>query len=443
MQLPSTLARLRPRSANVVPRNHRSNFLHLYGDIGWFGVLSGSAIAFISVYLVRIGASAFQIGLANAGPAIIALALSLPSGLWLQHRRLDRAVFRSSVLFRLFYLLWIPIPLLFSDQVQVSLYVLIIFLMSIPGTLLTVGFNAFFAEVVPQEWRGHVVGVRNAVLALTFMATSLICGVLLETLPYPAGYQAVFAIGFVGAAMSSLHLKLIRLQPASDRPAGDGRSIGDPAQPGRNRTSGDDSRPGIGLRYLTRPRRWRLPSADLLRGSFGVVLAVLFAFHLAQYLPIPLYPIYWVDKLNLSDQAISTGNALFYGAMFLASTQLAKLSRRFGNHLVFVGGAVLLSGYPAVTALAQGMTLYLVASVLGGVGSAFAGGALGNYLLEKVPVERRSMSLGWYVLILNAAILLASLGGPLIAQFTGLGLALFLCAAGRALTSLIVWKWGK
>jgi MFS family permease len=129
--------------------------------------------------------------------------------------------------------------------------------------------------------------------------------------------------------------------------------------------------------------------------------------------------------------------------MFIASTQLALLTRRFGNHLVFVGGAILLSGYPAVTALAQDMTLFLAASVLGGVASAFAMGALGNYLLDKVPAERRSMSLGWYVLILNAAILLASLGGPLLAQFTGLGLALFLSAGGRALSSLILWRWGK
>jgi hypothetical protein len=77
------------------------------------------------------------------------------------------------------------------------------------------------------------------------------------------------------------------------------------------------------------------------------------------------------------------------------------------------------------------------------VGSAFAGGALGNYLLDKVPDQRRSMSLGWYVLILNAAILIASLGGPLLAQYTGLGLALFLSAGGRALSSFVVWRWGK
>jgi hypothetical protein len=47
---------------NDIPKEYRSNFLHFYLDIGWFGVLSGSAVNFINVYATRLGATGFQIG---------------------------------------------------------------------------------------------------------------------------------------------------------------------------------------------------------------------------------------------------------------------------------------------------------------------------------------------------------------------------------------------
>ncbi|NTW12734.1 MAG: hypothetical protein HGA30_05425, partial [Anaerolineales bacterium] len=47
----------------AVPPEYRPNFLHLYLDIGWYGVLSGSAINFLNIYAARIGATGFQIGL--------------------------------------------------------------------------------------------------------------------------------------------------------------------------------------------------------------------------------------------------------------------------------------------------------------------------------------------------------------------------------------------
>ena len=46
-----------------IPLEYRSHFTHLYFDIGWFGVLSGSAINFLNVYAARLGASGFQIGM--------------------------------------------------------------------------------------------------------------------------------------------------------------------------------------------------------------------------------------------------------------------------------------------------------------------------------------------------------------------------------------------
>ena len=68
----------------AVPELYRANFLHLYLDIGWYGVLSGSAINFLNIYATRIGATGLQIGLLGAMPAAVNLVLAIPAGRWLQ-----------------------------------------------------------------------------------------------------------------------------------------------------------------------------------------------------------------------------------------------------------------------------------------------------------------------------------------------------------------------
>lgn len=426
---------------DAVPEQHRANFLHLYLDIAWFGILNASTLSFISVYIVRIGATEFQVGLMSAIPAILAIGLSIPAGWWLRNRPVDRATFWTSVLFRMFYIVWVPLPLLFSDPTQVWFVLGITFLMSIPGTALAVGFNALFADTVPPEWRGQVAGIRNALLAVTFIVTSLICGVLLDRVPFPLNYQIVFTLGFLGGAMSSYHLHKIRL--TGEKPRRVGRTLGDLAMPGLGRVIGDAIRPGVGLRFLTRLRSLRPPRFNTLRGPFGGVLLMMFMFHLTQYLAIPLFPIYLVDHLGLSDQVLSLGNALFYGSVFIGSTQLAKLVNRLGNHKVTAVGAVLMASYPFLTSLTNGVGLYLVASVVGGFAWSLAGGALGNYLLDKIPAEERPGYLAWYVVISNVSILLGSLGGPLLAEWMGLVSALMLIAAGRLISAVVIWRWGK
>ncbi len=62
-----------------LPTEHRANFIHLYLDIAWFGILNGSAIAFMTIFATRQGADGFQLGLLSAAPAILRRASWLPS----------------------------------------------------------------------------------------------------------------------------------------------------------------------------------------------------------------------------------------------------------------------------------------------------------------------------------------------------------------------------
>jgi MFS family permease len=404
-----------------VPPPYRTNFKHLYWDIGWFGILSGSAVNFLSIYAARLGASSFQIGLLGSMGAVISLLIALPTARWLERHEVGRVVFWTSIAYRLFYLLWIPLPWLFSPQGQIWALILMAFLMGIPAVPLGVGFNALFAGAVPEDWRAHVAGIRNVVFSVTFMASSLGSGYLLDHLPFPAGYQVLFGIGAFGALMSSYHLYFIR--PLE--------------QPGRPATGGG--------RAAVAPAEHRLSHAlrlDIWKSPFGRVLVVLLGFHVAQYLAIPLFPLYSVRILRLADSQIGLGTALFYLTVLLGSTQLARLARRYGHHKLTAWGVMGMSLYPIILALSHSVLPYYFLQTLGGVVWSVVGGAQPNYLLERVPADDRPAHLAWYSIVVNACVLGGSLAGSAIGGWIGLSTALLLFGLLRLLAGMAILKWG-
>ncbi|MCX6039323.1 MAG: MFS transporter [Chloroflexi bacterium] len=410
----------------AIPQEYRRNFIHLYFDIAWFGILSGSAISFLNVYAARLGASGFQIGLLGAMPAVVSLFLSIPAGNWLQKRPVGKAVFWAAVLSRLGYFLWIPLPWLFGNQGQIWALAIITLAMGIPMCGLSVGFNALFAAAVPAEWRASVVGVRNVVLSLTFIIASLGTGYILDHLRFPLGYQVIFGIGFLSAAMSTFHLFFVR--PHTEPVAA--------AVPDLNIVPDlEEKNHRPGLRTTLRLDIWRTP--------YRKILLVLLGFHLAQYLSVPLFALYSVNELHLTDANIGFGTALFYLTVLLGSTQLSRLEHKVGNHKLTGWGVVGMSIYPIALALSHNALQYYLLSITGGFAWALVGGAYANYLLERIPEDDRPSHLAWYNIILNAAVLIGSMAGPFLAGYIGIGVALIVFGALRLLAGIAILRWGN
>jgi MFS family permease len=403
-----------------IPREFQSNFLHLYFDIAWVGVLNGTTISFLSIYAIRLDATNHQIGLLGAIAAFVNLFLAIPAGHWLQGRQTSQAVLISAAVARIGYIPLIFLPWLFSEQTQITAILVITFLMAIPLTAVSVGANALFAEAVPNEYRAHVAGIRNGMLAITFMFSSLLSGYILDTVVFPAGYQIVFAIGALGAAMSSLHLKFLKpISPDS------------PAVPVDAATKGASPR---AIFPSLRTDIWRTP--------FRRVLLALFALHLTQYLPIPLFGIYNVRVLHLTDDNIGIGTALFYLCVLLGSTQIRKLVQRFGNQNITGWSVAGLALYPLFLSFSQNALHFYGVSLIGGLVFAFVSGSYANYMLEHIPAHDRPSYLAWYTVILNGAILIGSLAGAAIAEEIGLASALLLFSALRLLAAVFILRWG-
>jgi MFS family permease len=420
----------------------RSNFNHLYGDIFWFGVLSGSTLTFLSIYATRLGATGFQISFLTAGPAVINLLASLPVGRFLERRPLIRYSFWSALFTRLGYLALLPLPWLLAPHLEIWGLVFITLLMSIPGTVLAIGFNAMFADVVPPDWRSDVVGRRNALMSASLAGTVLLSGWILDMqrLTFPLNYQIVFALGAFGALMSTYHLG--RLQHASDEPPlRVGRPLLDFARPGFVRMV-DAVRIAVGLRFLTRARGRSLLRLDLLRTAFGPFLFSYLIFYTFQNLPVSLFPLAYVRVLNLTDGNISVGSTLFYLSMLIASLRLPYITSRFGHKRLLVIGALGYSLYPVLIGLARGPGLYWLASLLGGVLWGLTSAALINRLMERVPEAERPAYMALHNLALNIGTLVGSLSGPLLGEWMGIQPALLLGAGLRILAGLLLLVWG-
>jgi len=417
----------------------RTNFHNLYADIFWFGVLAGSAMAFLGVFAARQGATSFQVSLLSAGPGFVNLLFSMPAGRWLEKRPLIDVTFWSSVWHRIGYLLLIPLPWLLPAPAQVWAIGFIVLVMSVPGTLLAIAFNAMFAEVVAPNWRAQVVGKRNALLSISMTVTSLLSGQVLDRLDFPGNYQVVFAAGALGAIISSYHLA--RIRSIGEAPVRVWRLLMDAARPGMPRFL-DAFRAPLGLRFLTRSGGRSLLRLELLKGSFGPFLLAFLLFYAAQYASIPLYPIFFVRDLKLTDGQISLGSALFYGAMFLASLGLNRVSARLGHRKVMILGALLYGSYPLLNFFARDATLFWFASLCGGGVTALTIGGLVNRLMERVPEGDRPAHMALHNLALNIGILGGSLLGPLVANWVGLRDSLLLNAGMRFFAGLLLAVFG-
>jgi len=419
----------------------RWNLRHLYLDIFWFGILAGTTLAFLAVFAARIGASSIQIGLLSAGPAVVSLLFTLPAGRWLEGKPLIRSTYLSAFVQRSGYLVLVAIPWLFvQPQLQIWVIIGLTLVMSLSGTLVAIAFNALYAEVVPVEWRGKVVGWRNALVAISVTLTTLLSGYLLDQISFPLNYQIVFLIGACGALLSSYHLSRIRhpdesvrqpVSPATVLPA----SI--------TRAHWWDWLVQIGRKKVVeRTRRKPLLRMDLISSPFGLLMAGYLAFYTFQYFSVPIFPLVYVNVLHLTDGEISLGTAMFHGTMMIGSLFLNRLSVLLGHRKLMLLGVFLFAQFPLLLGLATGAVLYYVACVLGGFIFAFLNGGLINRLMERVPATDRPAHMALHNLALNMGILAGSLLGPLFGEWMGLREVLYLSAGLRLVAAMLLWKWG-
>lgn len=399
----------------------RSNTLHYYGDISWWGLYAGATVAFLSIYAARIGATPAQIGLLTALPALIVLTLSLPFSGAARRMGAHKATWLGALISRGMLLAYALLPFFLPEAAQVWAILAIAALIAVPSTLVGIGFPQLMIEGLHANWRGAVVGARNAFFSIISFAVTVVCGQILTQMRFPAGYQLVFFIGFVGAVMTAFHLYHVHpLARASDS----GVAL---------------AAPGPGL--LARAGQV-LPRVDVQGRRYMRVMGLLFLFNTTNSMVAPLVPAVLVNGLRLSDAWISIGVAVGALLNFVVSLFITRLTRRTGNRPATALGAALMAAQALLLALAADPGHYMVSVLVGGVGQGILLSAQFNYNLENVPSSDRAIWLSWNLMQGNGAILVGSLLGPLLSGWTGITGALLVFSLLRLVMGGVIWKFG-
>jgi MFS family permease len=405
-----------------VPPHLRSNFILFFWDISVWGLYTGSTVVFLTVYAARAGATSEQLGWMSAGPAIVALLASIPVGLLARRYPPKRSVAISALVTRTLLLAYVFIPTLVPAADRVNVMIVVTILMAIPNTFLNICFGPFFMLGIPPEWRGTVVGVRNALMSIMSFFVTLTCGQLLLHLDTPIGYQVVFFIGFAGAIATVPALLRIKQYPAPvSPPVHIPLHVSDVKRPLWN-----------GL----------IPSRDPAGRHYLVVLVMLFAMNAVAFMGAPLMPLFTVKYLGLDDAVISIGSAATSILVFGVSLFVGRMARRYGNRTLTAYGVGLLCFQTVSLAFARDAGLYLVAAVIGGFASGILMAAQYNYHLDSVPRNDQTVWISWNSALGNIAALLGSVAGPALAGVIGIPATFITLGVLRLLIGAAVYLWG-
>ena len=362
----------------------RKNFLNVQIDAIGVG-LASAASPFLAVFLTRLGATAFQVGLLSSLPGVTGLVFSIPVGRFLQSRRNIIPWFSAARLtviaaYALTGLVTLLVPQGYSVAAIIGIWALI----TVPQAVVAVAFTVVMSSVAGPQGRYALMSRRWSVLGVTTSVTVAMVGQLLDRIRFPLNYQVVFLGLSVGGLISyyfSSHIDLTESE----------RTIRAP-------------RPGSpqGLRA----------SLDRVRGqpAFVRFTANRFVYSLGAALAAPLMPLYLVRELEATDAWIGLINTIGTAVVLVGYYIWPRLSRRYGARFVLLGTALGLAFHPALVASTDVVQLVAFYAGLAGIFQAGQNLIFFDELMNTVPAEESAT----FVAVAQSVQYLSTLLGPLL-----------------------------
>src|SRR5512142_1114047 len=190
-----------------------------YVQIDAIGVsISNVAAPFLPVFLTRLGASNFQVGLLSSMPGMTGLILALLVGRFLQTRRNIVPWYSASrLLVILCYALTGILTLLIAEKFAIIATLAIWAFATLPQTALAVAFSVVMNAVAGPEGRYALLSRRWTIFGLTVVIGTFIITRLIDLLSFPLNYAIMFMVLSLGGFFSYYFSRKIAL-PESNVP---------------------------------------------------------------------------------------------------------------------------------------------------------------------------------------------------------------------------------
>ena len=374
--------------------------------------ISNVASPFLPVFLTRLGATNFQVGLLTSMPGVTGLILALVVGRFLQTRRNIVSWYSLSRLMVILCFAFTGILTLLIPEEYVIISTLAIWAFAtIPQTALAVAFSVVMNAVAGPEGRYALLSRRWAIFGVTGVVGTFIVTRLINLISFPLNYAIMFMVLSLGGFLSFYFSRQIQLPDQVPPPLSDSRS---PLEGIRN--------------YLT------LLQANPAFVSFSTKRFVYFS---AMVLSLPIMPLYLVREVHATDAQIGMVNMAMNLVMLAGYFLWPRVSRRRGGRFVLLATSFGMMLYPALSAATHRVELIILYAGVAGLFQAGLDLVFFDELMKTVPPEYSATFVALAQSMQYLATIIAPLVGTWLANFIGLGGALWLSAALRLLGFLL------
>ncbi len=395
----------------ISPELQKRNFR--YVQIDAIGVsISNIAAPFLPVFLTRLGASNFQVGLLSSLPGVTGLVLAIVVGRFLQTRRNIVPWFSTSRLMVIAsYAITGLLTLLIPRDSVVTSTLLIYALATLPMTALAVAFSVVMNAVAGPKGRYALLSRRWAIFGLTSVIGTFIVTRVINLVDFPLNYAIMFLGLSAGGLISFYFSSRISLPDQLPPPLSTSRSVRESL---RN--------------YLALMRS---------QPAFLSFSSKRFVYLSALALSAPIMPLYLVRQVGATDSQIGTINMIFTLVMLGGYFLWPWVSRKRSGRFVLLATTLGIAFYPALAATTLQVGWIIVFAGIAGLFQAGLDLVFFDELMKTVPPEYSAtfVSLAQSMQYLSAMI--APMIGTALAGIIGLGGALFVSAGLRLVGFLL------
>jgi hypothetical protein len=397
------------------PPNQRRNYINVQIDAVGIG-LANAAAPFLPVFLARLGASNFQVGLLTSMPALTGLFLALIVGQFLQTRRKIVPWFSAARLLVVSsYAMTGLVTLIVPREQMVTAVLLIWAIATLPQTVVAVAFTVVMNAVAGPAHRYDLMSRRWSILGLTTALTVAGAGVILDRIGFPLNYQVMFLGLSLGGLISfyfSSHIDL----PEQEVP--------------RRQT-------GLTLAERTRGYfRLVLGEPDFVRFSIQR-----FVFLCGTSLAIPLFPLYYVREVQASNAWIGIISTTQTGVLLVGYFLWTRGSKLRGSRFVLLWTTFGLTLHPTLVASTHQVELLALYAGMAGIFQAGLDLVFFDELMKTVPVQYSATFVSLAQSLQYLSMVIAPLLGTAVAGWIGLGGALLLSSVLRLAGFVLFAGW--
>jgi MFS family permease len=399
-----------PLQNEIQKRNFR------YVQIDAIGVsISNVAAPFLPVFLTRLGASNFQVGLLTSMPGITGLVLAIIVGRFLQTRsNIVPWYSLSRLLVISCYALTGLFTFLLSKEYAVIATLVIWAFATLPQTALAVAFSVVMNSVAGPDGRYALLSRRWAIFGLTSVVMTFLVTRTIDLVAFPRNYELMFFGLSIGGLISYYFSNQIKLPIRTPPVLTPSSSAWDSA---RN--------------YFS-----------LIRGApaFTSFATKKFVYFSAVTLSTPIMPLFLVREVKATDAQIGTITMAMTLVMLAGYFIWPWSSRKYGGRFVLLATTFGMIFYPALTASTPQVPLIIVYAAIAGLFQAGLDLVFFDELMKTVPPEYSAtfVSLAQSMQYLSAIV--APLIGTWLADYIGLGGALWVSAGLRLVGFLLFLK---